>query len=164
MASESEASSATDTYVGRCACGAVEVSTHGAPVWSCYCHCSVCRRFHSTPCVLVVAFLVDKGSITLTKGAERVSRFRSPSGRVERCFCTTCGTRVYNILGDIPGVGTVWTTFPSLFGFETTSAMPPGWAPTMHVYYENRVGDVCEGGLPRWRDMPAELGGSGATA
>jgi hypothetical protein len=113
-----------------------------------YCHCANCRRYSGGP---VNSFtLWKKENFKITKGAELLGRFKS-SDFSERCYCTKCGG---NVMVDHPSLGLI--DIPS--GILPTLAFKP----TVHLNYEETVLPMRDG-LPKLRDFPAEIGGSGQT-
>ena len=135
-----------DSYSGTCFCGAVAVEVTGAPEGMGYCHCSSCRSWSAGP---VNAFTLWKpDAVKVTKGAEHLGTFtKNPSS--ERQYCTVCGGHV---MTNHPGMGLVdvyAATIPTL-KFE----------PGVHVNYGETVLRIKDG-LPKLKDFPAELGGSG---
>ncbi|MCF8468657.1 MAG: GFA family protein [Sneathiella sp.] len=136
----------SDQHTGTCFCGAVEVTVTGAPEGMGYCHCASCRSWSAGP---VNAFTLWKpGAVKVTRGAEHLGTYtKNPSS--ERQFCKTCGGHV---MTDHPGMGLIdvyAATIPSL-EFE----------PGVHVNYAETVLRMKDG-LPKLKDFPAELGGSG---
>lgn len=86
----------------------------------------------------------------MTNGAELVGRFRK-SDNSERVWCTQCGG---HLLTEHPvwGLTDVYAaTIPSV-----------EFKPAVHVNYAETVLPMKDG-LPKLKDFPAELGGSGAT-
>jgi hypothetical protein len=136
----------TDKHTGRCFCGAVEVEVSGAPEAMGYCHCSSCRSWSAGP---VNAFtLWQPQNVRITKGAEHVGHFqKTPTS--DRQFCKKCGG---HLLTDHPPLGLTdvyAATIPSL-----------PFTPGVHVNYAETVLRMKDG-LPKLKDFPAELGGSG---
>lgn len=135
------------THTGKCFCGAVEIEVKGAPVAMGYCHCSSCRSWSAAP---VNAFTLWKPEdVTVKKGAASIGRFmKTPvSGRQ---YCKACGG---HIMTDHPPLGLVdvyAATLPTLT-----------FSPAVHVNYAETVLPMKDG-LPKLKDFPAELGGSGA--
>jgi hypothetical protein len=75
---------------GSCLCGAVRFEVNGDLSPPAACHCSQCRRqsghfFASTD--------VPRNALTL-HGGDRITWFRS-SGKVQRGFCSTCGSFLF---------------------------------------------------------------------
>ena len=135
-------------YKGKCFCGAVEITAEGAPGAMGYDHCASCRSWSAGP---VNAFtLWPPGAVKVTKGAEHVAVFHK-SERSHRKFCRLCGGHV---MTDHPGWGVVdvyAATIPSL-----------SFRPALHVNYAETVLPMKDG-LPKLKDFPKELGGTGET-
>lgn len=137
-----------ETYTGSCFCGAVAIEVTGAPEAMGYCHCGSCRSWSAGP---VNAFTLWKpGSVKVTKGTESLGRFaKTPTS--DRQFCTKCG-------------GHVMTDHPTFGLTDVYAATIPTLAfkPALHVNYGEAVLRIRDG-LPKMKDFPAELGGSGQT-
>jgi hypothetical protein len=131
---------------GTCFCGAVELEVSGAPVAMGYCHCASCRSWSAGP---VNAFtLWSPAQVKVTRGAAQLGTFaRSP--RSERQFCTACG-------------GHLMTRHPAWNLIDVYAATLPGLAftPGVHVNYAETVLPMKDG-LPKFKDFPADLGGTG---
>ncbi|HEX7791581.1 MAG TPA: GFA family protein [Afipia sp.] len=134
------------THVGKCFCGAVELEVDGAPEAMGYCHCSSCRSWSGGP---VNAFSLWKPSaVRITAGAEHIASFQK-TPLSQRQYCSKCGG---HLLTNHPTFGLVdvfAATIPTL-RFE----------PGVHVNYAEAVLPMKDG-LPKLKDFPAELGGSG---
>lgn len=131
---------------GSCFCGAVALEVTGEPVAMGYCHCASCRSWSAGP---VNAFTLWKPeNVRVTKGAERIGRYAKSDNSV-RTFCKDCGG---HLLTDHPGWGLT----------DVFAATIPGIAfrPAVHVNYAETVLPMKDG-LPKLKDFPAELGGSG---
>ena len=134
------------THKGNCFCGAVEIQVEGAPEGMGYCHCSSCRSWSAGP---VNAFTLWKPqNVRVAKGAEHLVKFtKTPASH--RQYCKRCGG---HLMTDHPQLGLVdvyAATIPTL-KFE----------PGVHVNYAEAVLPMKDG-LPKLKDFPAELGGSG---
>lgn len=133
-------------HKGTCFCGSVEVTVQGAPAAMGYCHCSSCRHWSAGP---INAFTLWKpAAVTITKGKDRLGTYNKTPHSFRK-WCTSCGGHV---LTDHPGMGLVdvyAAVIPS-FRFE----------PHLHVHYGEAVVRVRDG-LPKMKDLPAEMGGSG---
>ncbi|MXU64148.1 GFA family protein [Oceanomicrobium pacificus] len=81
--------SAGVTQTGRCHCGAVRYRFSGPPRWSCYCHCSDCRRITASPVTAYFGVALDRFDWTGTAPQTYKS-----SARATRRFCGTCGTQL----------------------------------------------------------------------
>ncbi len=135
-----------DRHQGRCFCGAVTVEVVGEPALQGYCHCEDCRRWSGTPVTAYALWPAD--NVAITAGEENLGRY-TRTGRAMRRFCTTCGGSVMTESTDI-GLIDVYPVLLDGFPF----------APATHIRYGERVVDLPDG-LPKFRDMPAEAGGSG---
>jgi hypothetical protein len=138
----------SDSYKGSCFCGAVEFTMAGAPVAQGYCHCASCRAWSAGP---VNAFsLWPPDALQVTKGADRIAVFNK-SELSHRKFCKACGGHLFT---DHPtwGVIDVYAATLPRFPFE----------PGVHVNYQDTVLRMHDG-LPKMKDMPSEMGGSGVT-
>lgn len=136
----------TNTYTGQCFCGAVQFSVAGTPEGMGYCHCQSCRSWSASP---VNGFtLWQPGAVKISQGAEHVGEFHK-TAQSHRKFCTRCGG---HLMTDHPDMGLV----------DVYSAMLPDlkFEPGLHVHYGEKVLSIPDG-LPKYADMPAELGGSG---
>ncbi len=135
-----------DAYKGSCFCGAVEFEVTGAPNAMGYCHCDDCTTWAAAP---ISAFsLWPADSVKVTKGVDNITTFNKTE-RSGRKFCRTCGG---HLMTDHPGVGMVDVYLNVVPDFKHE--------PTLHVYYGERTMAVKDG-LPKFKDMPAEFGGSG---
>jgi len=87
-------------------------------------------------------------NVTVTKGADKVGAFQKSENSVRK-FCTACG-------------GHLMTDHPVWGITDVYAATVPGVAfmPGVHVNYQETVLPMKDG-LPKMRDFPAELGGSG---
>lgn len=133
-------------YRGSCFCGAVEIEVSGEPKAQGYCHCASCRSWSAGP---VNAFsLWETPSVKITKGADQVGMFHK-TDRSFRKWCKTCGGHV---LTDHP----LWNLVDVYAATIPTFAFTPG----VHVNYGETVMPVKDG-LPKFKDLPAEMGGSG---
>lgn len=136
----------SNTTTGACFCGAVEIEVTGVPEGMGYCHCASCRSWSAGP---VNAFTLWKPeNVKVTKGADLVGHFAKTENS-DRQFCQRCG-------------GHLMTQHPLLNLTDVFAATIPNlaFAPGVHVNYAETVLPMKDG-LPKLRDFPAELGGSG---
>ena len=135
-----------DGHTGKCFCGAVEVEVSGAPEAMGYCHCESCRSWSAGPVNAFTLWKLDL--VRITKGAEHVGSYQKTE-RSERQYCTKCG-------------GHIMTTHPLWGLIDVYAAILPNFKfePGVHVNYAETVLPMKDG-LPKLKDFPAELGGSG---
>jgi hypothetical protein len=137
---------AESTYEGRCFCGSVEFQVTGAPVAMGFCHCTSCRQWSAGP---VNAFTLWKPeSLMVTRGADMVGTYNKTPQSVRR-WCKKCG-------------GHLFTGHPSMGLVDIYAAKLPmlRFEPALHVHYGEAAVRMRDG-LPKQKDLPAEMGGSG---
>jgi len=133
-------------HVGKCFCGTVELEVTGSPEAMGYCHCRSCRSWSGAP---VNAFSLWKPeAVRITSGADHVATFQKTKFS-RRQYCAKCGG---HLMADHPTIGLVdvyAATIPTL-----------AFSPGVHVNYAETVLPMRDG-LPKLKDFPAKLGGSG---
>jgi len=134
------------SYSGSCFCGAIELEVTGSPEAMGYCHCRSCRSWSGGP---VNAFSLWKSdAVRIVAGAEHLASFQK--GELsKRQYCSKCG-------------GHLMTSHPPLNLVDVFVASIPtlAFVPEVHVNYAETVLPMRDG-LPKLKDFPAELGGSG---
>jgi len=133
-------------YKGSCFCGAVEVTVVGEPVAQGYCHCASCRSWAAAP---VNAFTLWKPeAVRFSRGENNVGEFHKTQ-KSYRKFCRECG-------------GHLLTFHPPFGLIDVYAATIPTFRhqPGVHVHYSETVLPMKDG-LPKMRDLPKEMGGSG---
>jgi hypothetical protein len=135
-----------DKYRGSCFCGAVEIEVTGEPAAMGYCHCRSCRHWSAGP---VNAFtLWPPESVKITKGKDNLITYNKTPVSYRKT-CKTCG-------------GHVMTDHPPLKLVDVYAAIIPDlkFKPGVHVNYQETVLPMKDG-LPKFKDFPADFGGSG---
>lgn len=136
------------TYSGKCFCGAVGIRVSGEPVAMGYCHCASCRSWSAGP---VNAFTLWKPeAVKIAKGEDQVASYHK-TDKSHRKWCKACGGHLYT---EHPGWGVTDV-------YAATIPEVP-FKPGIHVNYQESVLHIHDG-LPKMKDMPKEMGGSGAT-
>jgi hypothetical protein len=136
------------TWKGSCFCGAVQFTVTGEPVAMGICHCESCRTWSGGP---VNAFSLWKPeALEITKGADNIGTYNKTPHSFRK-WCKTCG-------------GHVFADHPPWNLVDVFAAVIPDFPhkPGLHVHYQEtrlRIKD----GLPKMKDIPKELGGSGLT-
>lgn len=134
------------SYKGSCFCGAVEFTVSGEPVGMGYCHCESCRHWSAGP---VNAFTLWKPeAVQVTRGADNIGTYNKTSQSLRK-WCKTCGGHIFT---EHPGMGLI----------DVYAAVIPdlAYSPGVHVHYQETVLRIKDG-LPKLKDVPNELGGSG---
>lgn len=135
-------------HIGTCFCGAVEIAVEGEPAGMGYCHCRSCRSWSGGP---VNAFsLWAPDAVKVTKGEDKVATYNKTEVSYRK-YCTKCG-------------GHIMTNHPPLGLVDVFSATIPtlSFQPGLHVNYQETVLPMKDG-LPKFKDFPADFGGSGET-
>ena len=140
-------------YQASCFCGDVKFTVSGKPEVMAYCHCESCRKWSAGQ---VSAFTLWKpANVNITQGLDTIAGFdKNPISGDEavvsnRVWCKNCGGHVYT---DHPTMGLVDVPAAIINGFVST--------PAFHVNYQETV-HAMKDGLPKFKDLPKEAGGSG---
>ena len=143
-----ERDSTSRTWMGSCFCGAVRFTVSGEPAAMGYCHCESCRSWAAAP---VNAFTLWKPEqVRVTQGEAEIGHY-SKTPKSDRKWCRKCG-------------GHVFTAHPHWNLVDVYAATIPDfpYRAAVHVnYQETRL--RMRDGLPKMKDLPQEMGGSGAT-
>jgi hypothetical protein len=132
-------------FEGQCLCGAVRVEVTGEPMGTGFCHCKTCRSWQAVP---VQAFTLRKAeAVKVTQGEDLVGSY-SKNGLTHRQWCTACGGHLLQRHPEWGLVNVFAATIPA-FTF----------VPEVHVNYASTV--PIKDGVPKLKDFPEELGGSG---
>ena len=133
---------------GSCFCGEIQFSVMGKPIEMGYCHCNSCRHWSAAP---VNAFTLWKSDVLeITQGHNNIGSYNKSAGS-SRKWCKTCGGHVY-------------TEHPDHDIVDIYAAVIPEQAfePLSHVFYQEAIISIKDG-LPKFKDLPIEDGGSGET-
>jgi hypothetical protein len=136
------------TYKAGCFCGAVELEVTGEPVFAGYCHCHDCQAWSAAP---INAFSLWKSdSVRIARGEADIGTFHKTENSYRK-FCKRCG-------------GHLMTEHPRMRLIDVYANLLQGYThePTLHANYASKMVSVRDG-LPKYRDLPADLGGSGET-
>ncbi|GAB2191083.1 GFA family protein [Sessilibacter sp. MAH2] len=93
----------TETYQGKCHCGAVQFTVELDSLDSFYCNCSYCKRRSAT------LIRVDEDKFTLTSGESNLGVYGSRDFS-KHYFCKTCGINCFTKLTRETGNATVVNT------------------------------------------------------
>ena len=135
-----------NTYQGSCFCRAVQFTVSADPEAMGYCHCNSCRHWSAGP---VNAFTLWKPeSVKVTQGAEHIGTYNKTENSYRK-WCTKCGGHLFT---EHPGIG--------LTDVYAASIPALAFKPGIHVHYQETELHILDG-LPKMKDVPAEMGGSG---
>jgi hypothetical protein len=133
-------------HKGSCFCGTVQFTVEGDPAAMGYCHCESCRSWSASP---VNAFSLWKpDAVRVTRGADEIVTY-SKTPKSARKSCKVCGGHLFT---DHPGWGVTDVYAASIPSLK--------FQPGLHVNYQETKLRMKDG-LPKMKDMPKEMGGSG---
>lgn len=138
----------SQTHQGSCFCGAVRIEVSGDPAAMGYCHCADCRQWSAGPINAFSLWAPD--GVKVLQGAEHIETY-AKTDNSHRKWCAKCGG---HLMAEHPAMGLTdvyASILPSL-----------DFKPMMHVFYGEKMVSVKDG-LPKLKDVPAEMGGSGET-
>ena len=136
----------TGTLSAECFCGEVKLKIDGAPKAMGYCHCDSCRHWSAGP---VNAFsLWAPANIQIAQGKSNLQTYAKTENSFRK-WCGKCG-------------GHVMTEHPKMELIDVYSAVIDRFEfnPSVHVFYSKKQISMPDG-LPKFSDMPEEMGGSG---
>ena len=135
-----------ETFTGHCFCGAVTIAVTGEPVGAGYCHCANCRSWSAGPVNAFTLWPAD--SVKVTQGEDQIGEYHE-NEQTYRQWCKVCGG---HLMARHPGVGSGRCLCRDDPAFPFT--------PGVHVNYASTVLPMNDG-LPKLKDFPEDLGGSG---
>ncbi|HWI11393.1 MAG TPA: GFA family protein [Burkholderiaceae bacterium] len=134
------------TYTGSCFCGAVGLTVSGEPAGMGYCHCESCRHWSAGP---VNAFTLWKpDAVRVTRGADNIGTYNKTPNSYRK-WCKTCGGHLFT---EHPGMGLTDVYAATIPAFPYQAGV--------HLNYQETVLHLHDG-LPKLKDIPKEMGGSG---
>lgn len=126
----------------------MQFAVTGEPVAMGYCHCESCRHWSAGP---VNAFTLWKPeAVKVTAGVDDIGTYNKTS-RSYRSWCKVCGGHVFTAH---PGMGLTDVYAAAIPDFPYKAAV--------HVHYQETVLHIRDG-LPKMKDVPSEMGGSGVS-
>jgi hypothetical protein len=127
------------THEGGCLCGDVRFKAEGEPINLRICHCRNCQKAMGSPYFARALF-----PQTALKVEGETARYAT-SERLERVFCTRCGTRLFAWRTDGTAAGVAIATFDD----------PNAFAPTEHIFVARKIDWVrLDDGLPQHQEAP----------
>jgi hypothetical protein len=82
------------THTGQCFCGQVQLAIEGEPKGARMCWCRDCQRIASGSATVNVLF--DEAAVRFTGAIGTLEKIAESGNRVERGFCTRCGSQLYS--------------------------------------------------------------------
>ena len=135
-------SSSGRTLVGKCLCGAVQVSIADEFIYAGYCHCPDCR---ASSCSAFSALAgIRKEKLQLTCDEESISKFRKNEDNVIY-FCRHCGSWLFSVVRN----GEFAHVRLGILIYD------PSIRPTFHIFVGSKApwDTICDG-LPQFAGLP----------
>jgi hypothetical protein len=85
-----------------CRCGGCAIDVCGDPIMNLICHCQSCKRRTGAPCGWTATF--REAQVLGRRGDFKCYLSNGTAGRVENSFCAVCGTTLFFMPLDHPGV------------------------------------------------------------
>lgn len=126
----------SETYELSCDCGHVTMTVRGAPELSLYCHCGSCRALYNTDMLSATGWAEDNVELP---DASRLFAHRLEGKQMTRYGCPKCGLTMYG--RHRPGIPVIPQ---GVFRRNNGGRLPDALAPTLHLFYGERVLDVAD--------------------
>ncbi len=135
---------------GQCECGAVRFEVHARARELYHCHCERCRRLHG--CLFATYAYVLRKEVTVTRGANATTTYRSPTATWQ--FCSTCGCHLFAEHEHNPGA--MWY-MPATLDGQSVPGHPDG--SEKHIFAASKSPlDVIADDKPQYQQYaPAEV-------
>lgn len=132
-------------HQGRCLCGGVRFTVHGALPPIQVCHCGQCRQAQGGPFATNIP--LQEAQLRWLGGQDLIQAYESSPGK-QRCFCRRCGSPLFSRRDALPGVLRLRAGL-----LEGDPGTRVGW----HIYWGSRAPWWSEddaGHVPRHEIMP----------
>lgn len=83
-------------YQGNCLCGSIKYELKSDLKAVVNCHCGFCSKAHGA--AFTTLLFVPLADLRITEGKELLESYHVENLNADRCFCSQCGTRLYNSL------------------------------------------------------------------
>lgn len=81
-------------HLGSCLCGSIRYSIDDELRFVVNCHCHFCSKAHGA--AFVTLLFMPFAKFEMTVGQELLASYEVKTANAVRCFCSLCGTRLYN--------------------------------------------------------------------
>ena len=130
-------------HQGSCLCGSIRYSIEDNLKFIVNCHCRFCRKAHGAP--FTTLLFMPFAKLEVTEGKELLASYEVTAMNAVRCFCSRCGTRLYNYA---PSRGMISLAVATL---DTDAALRP----IAHFNVESRCSwHQIEDELPQFSSTP----------
>ena len=87
-------------HQGSCLCESIKYEIDGNLKPIVNCHCRYCRKAHGA--AFTTLLFTQASNLRITAGEDFLSKFHIENLNANRCFCSYCGSRLYN---ELPAMG-----------------------------------------------------------
>jgi len=130
-------------HQGSCLCGSIRYVIDDDLKFVVNCHCRFCRKAHGA--AFTTLLFMPFARLTVTQGPELLASYEIKAIGATRCFCSRCGTRLYNYA---PSRGMISLVVASL---DTDAALRP----IAHFNVESKSSwHQIADGLPQFSSTP----------
>ena len=97
-------------HQGSCLCCSIKYCVEHELTPIVHCHCEYCRRAHGAAFVTFLS--IPQSSFEIVQGQDFLARYsyRFAGSDAYRCFCSNCGTRLFNHLPSLSRVSVIAAT------------------------------------------------------
>jgi hypothetical protein len=81
-------------HYGSCLCGSIKYRVDDNLKFIVNCHCRYCRKAHGAPFTTLLIMPFNKFEIM--EGIDLLATYEVRAINTKRCFCSQCGSRLYN--------------------------------------------------------------------
>jgi hypothetical protein len=151
------------SFNGQCQCGNIKFTLENEPLFAQYCHCNKCRAVSSSSdrssdkSGFSYTIACSTSDIRFTEGKSLLIPAKVNNAILFKCG--SCNSQIYGISADErhqDGAGINGNNF------EGNQDLPDSFKPVRHVYFADRAVSIFDNDeLPKFVDMPEELGGTG---
>jgi hypothetical protein len=129
---------------GSCLCGALRFEATGDPIFQGFCQCLDCRK--ATGSGHYAAIGMPEGAVKVTGPSRKYAKKADSGHLIERNFCPTCGSMVFDTGAGMPGV---------LIVNAALLDDPEFFKPQMVVFARSGLSwDLIDPQLPKFAAMP----------
>ena len=90
---------------GGCLCGQIRYESSADPLFTAVCHCTNCQRQAGAAFSIIVG--VPSESVSITGTLKTFDDRGDSGGIVHRQFCPECGSPIFSLIPDMPGVNII---------------------------------------------------------
>jgi len=95
-------------HQGSCLCGSIKYELESDLKAVVNCHCGFCSKAHGA--VFTTLLFIPLANLRITEGEALLKSYPIENINADRCFCSKCGTRLYNSLPSLGRASIVVTT------------------------------------------------------